>query len=702
VLAFAEVRLMGGPLVDLGTASQHRATLGGHRTGWGRLETADGATTASLGERGRATLHLTASDASAAWLAVRLHPGGADTLEVAVRGQRVGSATLGQGNAWTAVAVAIPPGVLAPGDNPVELRLQGPRGRAGALVDWVWLADAEPSSLEPRFPAVRHEGERAVLALPAGTSLSYTLRVPPGARVSARVSSSGAGATRIAVRARLEDGREVPLAEVPATGSGRQELSASLSGLAGELVGLEIEAAGGDALLADPLVLRPVPTSPRWAIEGTPDTRASNLVIFLIDALRADHLSAYDSSTRVRAPMLERFAAGGTLFEAAQAQENWTKPSVATLLTSLYPSTHNTKSGEAILPSEVDTIAELLQERGFATAAFIANGYVSDRFGFDQGWDSYRNYVREGLRNRADAVVDDAIAWLEERPREQPFFMYIHVIEPHVPYSPPRPYWEAYDPGPYDGPIVAGRTAQLLEDIKTGRLRPTERDRTRLEALYDGEITYGDEHFGRFIAALDEEGLLADTLLWVTADHGEEFFDHGSVGHGHSLYQELLHVPLLVSLPGLVPAGARVPADVGLVDVLPTSFELLGVERPAEAEGQSLVPLLRGEQPQLYDASFSEYLDGGRAARSGDLKVVVQGSTISLYDLGQDPGEQRNVASERPLALRHMLTLLSMHLAGIGTDEGGRSPRPRRVYRRTERPLDEETVQQLRALGYML
>jgi arylsulfatase A-like enzyme len=239
---------------------------------------------------------------------------------------------------------------------------------------------------------------------------------------------------------------------------------------------------------------------------------------------------------------------------------------------------------------------------------------------------------------------------------------------------------------------VASRTAQLLADIKGGRLAANERDRTRLEALYDGEITYHDDHFARFVEALEQRGLLENTVLWVTSDHGEEFFDHGSVGHGHSLYQELLHVPLVAVAPGLAPG--RIQADVGLVDVVPTSLELLGQEPLPTAQGRSRVPLLRGEPQGLYDAAFSEFLDGGRSARSRGLSLVLQGSAPpQLYDLATDPREQRNVAVERPIALRHMLALLSVHLGRVARE---------RVHRRREEAMDDETLQQLRALGYML
>ena len=203
------------------------------------------------------------------------------------------------------------------------------------------------------------------------------------------------------------------------------------------------------------------------------------------------------------------------------------------------------------------------------------------------------------------------------------------------------------------------------------------------------------------LAALQELGLYDNTVVWVTSDHGEEFFEHGSVGHGHNLYQELLHVPLAVSYPG-VERGQRLATSVGLIDVLPTSLDLMGLEPHDDAQGHNLVPLLRGQsQPHLYEAVFSEFLDHGRAVKWKELKLIVQGRSTSLFDLALDPREQSDIAEQRPLATRLLTILLAAYEGSVERPSATGRQRPRRVHRRQETEIDTETLEQLRALGYM-
>ncbi|MEM9861061.1 MAG: sulfatase [Myxococcota bacterium] len=275
-----------------------------------------------------------------------------------------------------------------------------------------------------------------------------------------------------------------------------------------------------------------------------------NVLMILIDTLRADKLRPYAPESRVTTPALMRFVEGATVFERGHSQENWTKPSVATLLTGLMPWQHRATQHASTLPRSLDLLPERLKNAGFTTASFICNGFVSDRFGFDQGWDRYRNYIREGRRTRSEFVAADVLEWLDERDEEKPFFLYVHTIDPHVPYRPPRDVLAAYGDPDYRGPVNFSRDATLLEHIKLGQLRLNARDRDHLEALYDGEISYHDQHFGAILDGLEARGLDDETLVVITSDHGEEFWDHGSVGHGHSVYEELLHVPFFVRMPG--------------------------------------------------------------------------------------------------------------------------------------------------------
>jgi len=192
----------------------------------------------------------------------------------------------------------------------------------------------------------------------------------------------------------------------------------------------------------------------------------------------------------------------------------------------------------------------MLSEAGFHTGAFICNGYVSGKFGFRRGWSTYRNYIREGRRTRSEFVAADVLSWLDKRPEDKPFFLYVHTIDPHVPYRPPSNVLSLYGDPDYKGPVSFRSSATLLEDVKLKKVTLKEKDKQQLEALYDAEITYHDVHFNAIMQGLERRGVDDETLVIVTSDHGEEFWDHGSVGHGHNVYEELLHVPLFMRLPG--------------------------------------------------------------------------------------------------------------------------------------------------------
>ena len=456
------------------------------------------------------------------------------------------------------------------------------------------------------------------------------------------------------------------------------------------MVRLELRAE--DAATLGPVSVE-VPERPSRELE-----RPTNLLVVLVDTLRADKLGPYDPETRVRTPGLDAFVRDATTFARAHSQENWTKPSVATLLSGLMPWEHTATQHESVVPAAITMLPELLKAHGFQTGSFIANGYVSDRFGFDQGWDSYRNYIREGRRTHAEHVAGDVLAWLDRRDTERPFFLYVHTIDPHVPYRPPDDDLALYGDPDYRGVVDFSRDRTLLENIKQGSIRLNARDREHLEALYDGEITYHDRHFRSILDGLERRGVADSTMVVITSDHGEELFDHGSVGHGHSVYEELLHVPLFVKLPGETPR--RVERSVGLVDVLPTILEAFGLPIPEDLSGRSFLSELRGTGRGLERGTVSAFMDHWRTLNVGRWKLVERpGRAPALYDLARDPDETDDLAEQRPIARRWLRGLLGIRLA-----ESAEEPTTERRRRRRPRPertvIDDETAAQLRALGY--
>ncbi|MBC7172490.1 MAG: sulfatase, partial [Polyangiaceae bacterium] len=279
---------------------------------------------------------------------------------------------------------------------------------------------------------------------------------------------------------------------------------------------------------------------------------AKHVVIFVADTLRADRVPPL-ADRRLRSPSLEAHAQGAMVFERAYAASNWTKPSVATLMTGVLPQEHRALTHNARLEESYVLIGERLQEAGFYTAGVVTNGYVSKNFGFGSGWDRMLHSV-ETSRSRGDLVAADVARVLRERPKDRPLFLYIHTTDVHAPYSPPRRDLAKYDARAYRGPIDFRRNRMLLQEIIDGIIPLGLRDRDRLVALYDGGVTYHDRQFARIRQALERSGILGEALVVFTSDHGEELFDHDSVSHGgYRLHEELVRVPLLVSGPGIEP-----------------------------------------------------------------------------------------------------------------------------------------------------
>lgn len=688
----AELRDGETRFLDLGAPGGAKYTWGGWYSHFGPVHEIDG-TNAAITTRSRAKLAV-AADGRATTIAVRLRAFRSGLAQLYLDRTSIAAATL-EADTWQVLEAELDAEALASGEHELTLRFdRGGRiddvGRAYLAVDWVRLGPASEPANDDR-PQASDANGLPTLSIPDGWTVGYPLEVPEGARLRGVLEGEGTLEVWAA-----RDGAPDTQLSVVAGGARSHGVDVALDELAGEVARLELRARGGLRLL-HPAVI---------TLDATPPPevrRPRNVLIYLIDTLRADRLSVYAPDTRVRTPGISRFARDATVMTRARSQENWTKPSVATLLSGLMPWEHTAYSDASAVPQSVQLLPQILHERGFTTAAFIANGYVSGRFGFRRGWDTWRNYIRERRSTRGEHVAADVLQWLDERPAEQPFFLYVHAIDPHVPYRPPETYLRMYAPEPYRGPVDFSRDATLLERIKTGGLRLRERDRRHLEALYDGEVSYQDAQLTSILDGLAHRGLDEDTMVIITADHGEEFWDHGSVGHGHNLYDELVHVPLIVRVPGLTPAPRRLESSVGLVDVPATILDVLGEPVPEEMSGRSLWPSLRGAGESAPSSSVAGFMEHWRSVSSGRLKLITRpGGRVALYDLVTDPDELHDVSAERPLALAFMRGLLGLRLADT-RPEGTRSEsaRPRRRHRATPAVIDAELEAQLEALGYV-
>ena len=574
-------------------------------------------------------------------------------------------------------------------------------------VDSIWIRKQSESSKTARAPAYDSllanvrlgDEERQAIALSRKSTLRYHVLVPANGSLGFGVGVEGEGDAPFSI-AVTADGQPTTQVFTGMASGAWTDHKVDLSRFAGETVRVDLRAEGqGTGRLAwnSPRIL--VPAVPERNLEP-----AKNVVVLVIDTLRADKLRPFNPQTRVKTPAIDQFASDGAVFELAQAPENWTKPSVASILTGLHPQTHQQKTGDAALPSSAELLSEHLQGEGFATGGFIANGYVSDRFGFDQGWDDYTNYIREEKSTEAKDVFDDAGNWIEAH-KDGRFFAYIQTIDPHVPYDPPGKYLQMYDPSEYAGQIRPRMTGDLLEKAKRNPPQVVfdASDKRRLEALHDGEITKHDHFFGAFLERLSALGLANDTLIVVTSDHGEEFDDHGSWGHGHSVYQELLHVPLMFRLPNRVPAGTKVGEAVSTLDISATVTDLLGVPAMTHNEGHALVGLMLGEAPSQPAVAFSDFQDDRRVITTGRWKLILRGNlTSTMFDLVADPMEKTQLdASAFPIGRRYSRMLLGQFLGA--TDRGDWLSAEQKGGTQLEREnaeMDDTIRDQLRALGY--
>jgi len=502
----AEVRHGERLVVDLGTPGGAKYTRGGWRTGF-VPGSVDG-TSAVTARGGTAALVLPVEFEGPGRVAIRLRVGGGGWVSFWLDGEKIRDAGVPEGQ-WHTVKVDLPGDLGGRGEHLLSMtypdRLDvdgfrvGPRDatrppsgpRKGEAPDPGW--DETP-------PRRIDEGEAAPIVFMApGWSLGWSFEVPEDGRFLARLRGDGRGWVKVVVE---EDGR--PATEVTRLLTSRKgrDVDVDLSHLEGRVVRLHL-VAGGDAAarVATPRIVarhdaeeRSLPPPPR------------NVLLFLVDTVRADALSPYAPGTRVRTPGLDAFASRSAVFSASHSQANLTKPSVATLLTSMLPWQHRAYVHSAVLSDSVVLLPEHLGPHGFHTEAIVTNGYISDQFGFRQGWDTFSHSTQTG-HNRAELVADDVLAWLDERESAfEPFFLYVHTVDPHSPYDPPGDQLRLYDDRPYCGTATFDANPFLLADVREGEVQLGERDVEHLRALYDGEITYHDIHFARIVEGLRHGG----------------------------------------------------------------------------------------------------------------------------------------------------------------------------------------------------
>ncbi len=548
-------------------------------------------------------------------------------------------------------------------------------------LDSMDVGGADPS-LEPPT-----ELEEDLLFLPAGARVEYLLFAEPesslraesvmlrgrSARLEVLLETDSEGEERLATLRRSQDKLAVSLRL-----DSRTPVRLSLHSL------VDDAEPGNGIVLVKPTLSAPGAARdlPRTSVVGTPPSRP-NVLIYLVDTLRADRLGCF-GYPKPTTPNIDRFADSASLYLNAIGQSSWTKASVASIFTGLWPPAHGAIGWKHKLSDEIVTLAEMLQAEGYRTAAFVTNPHVVKTFGFTQGFDEFTRKLKRPS-SEVNAMVFD---WFGEHEEDSPFLLYVHTMDPHAPYAPPEPFRTEFAPTADQMPQWQPRWRWPMEALPY------------LSDLYDAEIASNDHSFGELLDFLEDRGLYDETLIIFASDHGEEFKEHGRWRHGATLHAETLNFPLIVKFVDQR-EGTRVEETVQHIDLLPTILTSVGLKIPNALEGRDLAAVDQADTPaaDLVSSGIYSHLRLGRSPLfhslvSGQWKLIRRqrdaGWELSLFDWRQDPAETHDLATERPVLAAVLSALIDEKVASLQESEAAE-----------EVTLSEELEEDLRALGYL-
>ena len=568
------------------------------------------------------------------------------------------------------------------------------RGKRSLAVGWDWIRfHLEPSAARSEVTA-----SAAGISMPFGTGVDFYFEADRGDRLAFdEILVPGDSAAGVEIRLLTDDSLATALLDLHTS---QREFAIDLPISEKQAVRLSMRAA---ALAGDPdpiLLLGPriettgtrkgAPEASAKALASLPPAERPNVLVYVVDTMRADHLGLYGYPRNV-SPEIDQFGDGAIVFDHAIAQTSWTKPAVASIFTGLRATAHGVNHRQHRLASRFRTMAELLSDASYRTVAFTTNAYFSADSGLQQGFDEFNLQPA-----RADSVNQKIFDWLDRNGQEGPFFLYVHTIDPHAPYDPPENYRREFAPEVRDPDAGSFEHIRGLAFGEIPRTPQTEQD---LVDLYDAEIAFADQQFGLLLENLRARGLYDEMLVVFASDHGEGFYEHGIQGHGWDLYGEAIQVPLILK-PPRTSSGKRVPELAQQIDLLPTLLELVGIEVPKMLRGRSLVPHLSDESlPETDQISVFSYMDyEGREGMSvirGQWKLIEPlstgfGRSRELYQRLHDPDERLDLAAEYPVLAGYLATLIRQQLLEL-----------EQLPEVESLEFDEETRQQLKALGYL-
>ena len=531
-------------------------------------------------------------------------------------------------NGWSTVELSVPAGQLKDGENSLSFFAKP----SEAAVAWIQIggsvAPGDDGSVQFYDPAQK------ALQLPKDSTLSYYVMIPTNAKLTGDLSD---GSCQVGVLATAEDGAT---AEGKLVGTGA---AVDLAALGGKAVRLDLDGTGcPKSSLSNAALV--VPGTAMQVKRGAPP---KYVVYVIMDSLRADRVRPWNPKARPEAPNFERLAETSTLFMSNYVQGNESQVSHASMWTSMYLAKHKAIEMKDVLADKYVTIDEVAKKSGKFTAGASANGYIRPKRGYGASWDKYVNHIESSLGLKGADVMEKGLSFVTPK-KDQPWFLYLGLIDTHVTWRAKQPWM-----GKYDGSYKGRFTTEYGDDGPNGSNGKdlTDREKDHVRALYDSNVSYQDDLLGQLVAKLEGWGVWDQTMLIVTADHGDEQWEDGRVGHGGSSRETLVHVPLLIHYPAMFPT-AKITEGTEGIDIVPTLADALGVPTDPEWQGQSLIGLANGGggYPLM---SFSSRYELGHAARVGHWKAHLMATGApKIFDLAKDKGEKTDLWGKSPIGTR--------------------------------------------------
>ncbi|HEY0191002.1 MAG TPA: sulfatase-like hydrolase/transferase [Kofleriaceae bacterium] len=612
----------GGLVIAAGSAGfakyvRFPNVMKGGKKAWELRQTEGDVKVARLtGKVGTVFFPLTAAEAGRGKLRLRAFSKSDGNISVKVNDNKDVNGKLASG--WSTVELTVPAGQLKDGENSIQLFMKS----SGVEVAWLQVGAAAPVGDDGGVQL--YDPARKALILPKDGQASWFVAIPARARLVGDVADASCS---VHVVATADDGAT---ADGKLAGAGS---AVDLSALGGKAARLDLEATGcAAAALANAALA--VPGDAPVAKRGE---APKNVVFVIMDSLRADRTRTFNPKARAETPNFDKLAESSTLFLANYVQGNESQVSHASMWSSNYLAKHKAIEMSDHLADKWMTIDEVAKKAGKFTAGASGNGYIRPARGFGTAWDKYVNHIEKGLGLRGADILEKGLSFVQGK-KDQPWFLYLGFIDTHVTWRAKQPWLDKYDGG------YKGRFATELGDDGPGGFPKdlTDREKDHVRALYDSNVSYQDDLIGQLIEKLKAWGVWDQTMLIITADHGDEQWEEGRVGHGGSERETLLHVPLIIHYPPMFPAGKVSEGSEG-IDIVPTIADALGVQVDPEWQGMSLVKLANGGGGYPLMSMSSQY-ENAHGGRIGHWKLKIIGTqTPKLYDLAKDPGERDDV-----------------------------------------------------------